>query len=93
MFVAVLVILALVAVAAWFTAVISAIAVVQLAPRGEKLASLFRLGWLRFSTLSAQLGPAALPHLARYRMAMFGFMACVIAAAAMSILLAAERSN
>lgn len=93
MIIAVLVILALVAVVAWFTAVISAIAVVQLAPRGEKLSSLFRLGWLRFSTLSTQLGPAAIPHLSRYRMAMFGFMACIIAVVVMSIFLAAERSN
>ena len=69
------------------------IAVVQLAPRGERFMSLFRLGWLRFSTLSTQLGPAAIPHLARYRMAMFGFMACIIAMVAMSILVAAERSN
>ena len=91
MIVAMLVILVLVAVAAWFTAVISAIAIVQLAPPGERFASLFRLGWLRISTLSAQLGPAALPHLARYRMALFVFMACIIAAAAMSILLATER--
>lgn len=93
MIIAVIVLLALVAVVAWFTAVISAIAVVQLAPRGEKLSSLFRLGWLRFSTLTTQLGPAAVPHLARYRMAMFGFMACIIAMVAMSILVAAERSN
>jgi hypothetical protein len=91
--VAVLVILVLVAVVAWLVAVISAIAVFQLAPRGEKLSSLFQLGWLRFSTLSTQLGPSALPHLARYRMALFGFMACVIALAVLSILLAAERSN
>jgi hypothetical protein len=91
--IAVLVILALVAFVAWFTAVISAIAIFQLAPRGEKLSSLFRLGWLRFSTLSTQLGPSALPHLARYRVALFGFMACVIAMAVLSILLAAERSN
>ena len=93
MIIAVLVILALVAVVAWFTAVISAIAVVQLAPRGEKLSSLFRLGWLRFSTLTTQLGPAAVPHLARYRMAMCGFMACIIAMVTLSILLTAERSN
>jgi len=90
---AVLVILVLVAVVAWLTAVISAIAVVQIAPPGQRIASLFRLGWLRFSTLSAQLGPAVVPHLARYRVAIFAFMACVIAMAAMSILLATERAN
>ncbi len=78
MIIAVLVILVLVAVAASFTAVISAITVVQLAPRGQKLSVLFRVGWLR-----------PLQRLARYRMATFG----VIAAAAMSFLLAAERSN
>ena len=90
---AMLVILILVAVTAWFMAVISAIAIVQLAQPGERLASLFRLGWLRFSTLSVQLGPAAAPYLTRYRIAIFAFMACVIAAVAMSILLAAERLN
>ena len=90
---AVLVILVLAALAAWVTALISAVGVVQLAAPGEKLSSLFRLGWLRFSTLSAQLGPAALPHLTRYRMAIFVFLACVVGLAAMSILLAAERMN
>jgi hypothetical protein len=91
--IAVLVILVLVAVSAWFMAVVSAIAIVQLAPPGEKFASLFRLGWLRFPTLSAQLGPAALPHLARYRAALFTFLACIIAAVAMSMLLATEQLN
>jgi len=90
---AMLVILVLVAVVAWFTAVISAIAVVQLAPPGQRISSLFRLGWLRFSTLSAQLGPAVAPHLTRYRLALFAFMACVVAAAAMSTLLATQRAS
>ena len=93
MIIAVLVIFGLVAIAAWITAVVSAVAVVQLAVPGQKLASLFRLGWLQFSTLKTQLGPAALPHLARYRMAMVAFLACVIAGVAISIVLSADRLN
>ena len=93
MIIAVLAILILAALAAWVTALVSAVGIIQLAPPGQKFSSLFRLGWLQVSALSTQLGPAALPHLTRYRMAIFVFLACVVALAAMSILLAAERMN
>jgi len=91
--VAVLGVLVLAALAAWVTAVISAIAIIQLAPTGERISSLFRLGWLQFNKLDMKLGPAAQPHLSRYRTAIFVFLGCVIALAAVSILLAAERTN
>ncbi|MBL8906099.1 MAG: hypothetical protein JNM20_05410 [Rhizobiales bacterium] len=93
MIIAALAILVLLAAAAWFMAAISAITVMQLAPRGEKLSCLTCLGWLRSPALSTRLGPAAPLHLAPYRNAIFGFLACVIAMAAMSALIAAERSN
>jgi len=84
--------LLLVALAAWGAAAFSALAIVTLAPRGSKL-SYLQLGLCRFATLEAALGANAVPHLRRYRTALIGFLACVIAGAAVSILLAGERLN
>ena len=85
--------LLLVALTAWAAAAFSALSIVTLAPRGSKLKSYFQLGLCRFATLEAALGARAVPHLRRYRTALISFMTCVIAGAAVSILLAGERLN
>ena len=86
-------VLLLVALTAWAAAAFSALSIVALAPPGSKLTSYFQLGLGRFTTLEAALGVKAVPHLRRYRTALISFMACVIAGAAVSILLAGERLN
>lgn len=73
---------------AWLTAAYSAISLVSLAPKGEKFSTYMALGWWRFDTVRARIGPAAEPHLKRYRLAFMAFFALilgviVVAAAAM----------
>jgi hypothetical protein len=89
----VMVVLALAALAAWLVAVVSALAIVGLAPSGQKLKAYFALGWWRFARVAEIAGPAALPHIARYRTAFLAFFACIILAIAMVFLLTFERQN
>jgi hypothetical protein len=93
MLMAVIVILALVALAAWVVAVVSALAIAGLAPKGQKLAAYFALGWWRFGKVEAIAGPAAVPHMARYRQAFFAFFACIVVAIVIIFLLTIERQN
>ena len=69
---------AILAFGAWVTAVFSAISLVSLAPKGQKLSTYFALGWWRFETIRTRIGPAAEPHLKRYRLAFLGFFAAII---------------
>jgi hypothetical protein len=75
---------ALIAFIAWAIAAFSAINVVNLAPKGEKLTSYFQLGLWRFANLETRLGPQVRPHLARYRHAFFVFFAVIVAILALS---------
>lgn len=70
---------ALIAFVAWAFAGLSALSVVQLAPKGEKLSSYFELGCWRFAALEARLGPAVTPHLVRYKRAFLVFFAAICA--------------
>jgi hypothetical protein len=75
---------ALIAFIAWAIAAFSALNVVNLAPKGEKLTSYFQLGLWRFANLEARLGPQVKPHLVRYRRAFFVFFAVIVAILALS---------
>ena len=86
-------VLGLGALGAWGVAVVSAIAVIQMAPPGDKLESYFQLGWLRLSTLRARLGPGVEPHLRRYRNALLSFLACILVGMVIGTGLAMERLN
>lgn len=66
------------AVMAWAIAVIQAIAIVRLAPPGEKLASYFALGWWKFRQIEAKAGPASVPHLVIYQRAVIAFCLFVV---------------
>lgn len=59
-------------------AVIQAIQIVSLAPKGEKLGSYFALGWWKFGRIEAKAGPAAVPHVRIYQRAVIAFLAFVI---------------
>ncbi|MGE3875724.1 MAG: hypothetical protein AB7F74_22445 [Parvibaculaceae bacterium] len=74
----------LVAFIAWAFAALSAINVVSLAPKGEKLAAYFQLGMWRFAPLEASLGAGVRPHLIRYKRAFFVFFAVIAAILALS---------
>jgi hypothetical protein len=75
-----------IAVCAWGAAVWSALAIVQLAPRGTKIARYYDLGFWRFGKIASALGPAAAPHLARYRTAFMVFFGAILAVALTAII-------
>jgi hypothetical protein len=62
---------------AWAVALMTALSVVRLAPRGQKLASYFQLGWWRFAALEQRLGPQVLPLIKRYRRAFIVFFGII----------------
>jgi hypothetical protein len=62
---------------AWAVALMTALSVVRLAPRGQKLASYFQLGWWRFAALEQRLGPQVLPLIQRYRRAFIVFFGII----------------
>lgn len=82
----------LIAFIAWAFAALSALNVVSLAPKGEKLSVYFQLGLWRFAGLEAKLGPAVTPHLVRYKRAFYVFFAVIIAVAALSIAIPAFKT-
>lgn len=65
------------AIGAWLVAVWSAISVVRLAPPGQKVRAYFNLGWWRFAKVRASIGPAAEPHIIRFRRAFYVFFAVI----------------
>lgn len=71
-------IIAACALVAWAAAMLSAVEIMRLAPRGTKVARYFDLGYWRFGKLMAELGPAAEPAIRRYRIAFIVFFAAVI---------------
>jgi Na+-driven multidrug efflux pump len=62
----------------WIIAVIQAIRIVKLAPKGEKLGSYFALGWWKFDQIAAKAGPESLPVLETYKRAVIAFLVFVI---------------
>ena len=66
------------AVLSWLVAVIQAVQIVSLAPKGERLGSYFALGWWKFGQIAAKAGPASVPHIQIYRRAVIAFLAFVI---------------
>jgi hypothetical protein len=51
------------------------------------------LGWWRHRKIAEAIGPAAEPHLARYRMAFYVFFGCVLAGIALSFLMIGAAQN
>jgi hypothetical protein len=77
------------AVATWIVALWSALNVIGLSPKGEKLTNYFRLGRLQFKAIEASAGPAVVPHTRRFGWALLAFLVVVIAGAAMTFIFAA----
>lgn len=89
---ALLLMLVLIAVAAWMVAVAAALRIVRLAPVGRRLDVLFKLGWWRFDKVRELTGEAALPHTRRYLGAFLVFFAAIAAVAIAAILAAGGNS-
>ena len=81
------------AVFSWIIALIAAVQIVRLAPKGEGLKVYGRLGWWNFEGVRALTGPAADPHIRVYQRAFIGFIACVIIAILGGTLLAAVATT
>ena len=71
-------VLGLFATLSWIIAVIQAVRIVQLAPKGEKLGSYFALGWWKFDQIQAKAGPASAPVLETYKRSVVAFLVFVI---------------
>ncbi|MGE3832055.1 MAG: hypothetical protein AB7F76_13750 [Parvibaculaceae bacterium] len=63
---------------AWAVALMTALSVIRLAPRGQKIASYFQLGWFRFAALEQRLGPQVQPLIRRYRRAFIVFFGVLL---------------
>jgi hypothetical protein len=86
-------VLGVAAFAAWVVAVWSAIALIGLAPKGHRLETYWNLGWWRHGKIASAIGPAAEPHLARYRQAFIAFFGLVLCSMAVAILALAAAEN
>ncbi|HWA17533.1 MAG TPA: hypothetical protein VG757_00920 [Devosia sp.] len=80
-------VIGLFAIFAWIVALISAIRIVALAPKGSGLRTYGRLGWWQFTPIRAELGPAAEPHIIAYQRSFIAFFVCALGAIVVSSVL------
>ena len=78
---------------AWGIAVLSAIRIVSLAPKGQKLSIYGKVGWWQFAEIREALGPDVDPHIRAYQRAFIAFIGLVIIALVAGTLLAATAQN
>jgi hypothetical protein len=81
------------AVASWAVAAWSAITLVSLAPKGTGFSTYMDLGRWKHGKIAAAIGPAAAPHLARYRMAFAVFFGVIMLGIAMTFIGIAVSRN
>lgn len=74
-------VVALLALAAWVIAVIAAVRIVSMAPKGQKFRTYMWLGWWRFADIRGVIGPAAEQHIRTFQRAFVAFFVCVLLAA------------
>ena len=86
-------VLGLFAVVAWVLAVISAINIVRLTPKGQRLRTYGQLGWWQFDKVRATAGPAVDPHIRTYQRAFLAFFLCVLASMVIGGLLSVTAQN
>jgi hypothetical protein len=83
----------LLVVVAWIVAIMSAIQIVSLAPKGEKIRTYGQLGWWQFDKIRATIGPAADQPIRAYQRAFIVFIVIVILGAAAGVLLGAQAQT
>ena len=86
-------VLGVLAVFSWFIAVISAIRVVALAPKGKKVSVYGKLGWWQFDEIRKTIGPAADQPIRVYQRAFIAFIGLVFAAMIAGVALGAMTQN
>jgi hypothetical protein len=77
-------VIALFAILSLVVAAIQAVAIVRLAPAGERLGSYMLLGWWKFGQLEQKAGPAAAEHIAIYKRAAVAFIVFIVLGVALS---------
>ena len=77
-------VIALFAILSLVVAAMQAVAIVRLAPAGERLGSYMLLGWWKFGQLERKAGPAATEHLAIYKRATIAFIVFIVLGLALS---------
>jgi hypothetical protein len=77
-------VIALFAILSLVVAAIQAVAIVRLAPAGERLGSYMLLGWWKFGQLEQKAGPAAAEHIAIYKRAAIAFIVFIVLGVALS---------
>jgi hypothetical protein len=77
-------VIALFAILSLVVAAIQAVAIVRLAPAGERLGSYMLLGWWKFGQLEKKAGPAAAEHIAIYKRAAIAFIVFIVLGVALS---------
>lgn len=65
---------------AWGIAVLSAIRIVALAPKGQKLGTYGKVGWWQFGEIRAELGPQVEPLITAYQRSFVAFIGLVLVA-------------
>jgi hypothetical protein len=78
---------------AFAAAVVAAIQIVSLAPKGKKLTTYGQLGWWQFERIRATVGPAGDLPIRTYQRAFVVFLAIVVLAAIGGTLLGAQAQN
>ena len=78
---------------AWGIAVLSAIRIVSLAPKGQKLSVYGKVGWWQFAEIRAALGPGVDPHIRAYQRAFIAFIGLVLFAMIVGTLLGDTAQN
>jgi hypothetical protein len=86
-------VLGLLVIVAWVAAVMAALQIVGLAPKGEKLRTYGQLGWWQFDKIRATIGPAADLPIRTYQRAFIVFIVIVVLGAAGGVLLGTQPQN
>jgi hypothetical protein len=83
-------VLGLLVIVAWVAAVMAALQIVGLAPKGEKMRTYGQLGWWQFDKIRATIGPAADLPIRTYQRAFIVFIVIVVLGAAGGVLLGTQ---
>lgn len=86
-------VLGLLVIVAWIVAVMAAIQIVGLAPKGEKIRTYGQLGWWQFDKIRATIGPAADLPIRTYQRAFVVFIVIVVLGAVSGVLLGTQAQT
>ena len=86
-------VLAVIAGAAWLTALLAAIGLWRTMPAGHRLKGFFDLGWLKFDSIREIAGPEADRYTKRYVWALVVFFVTIVAFFALTVVIIVSGQN